>query len=90
MARNPVKHAVLYRMATPELVCGFGTKALELLRREGYEVEEHILKTHNAVDAFKAEHRVETTPQTFIGVKRIGGHDDLVAFFREARAARGD
>lgn len=90
MGNAPGKHAVLYRMATPELVCRFGTKALELLRREGYEVEEHVLTTREAVDAFKAEHGVETTPQTFIGGKRIGGHDDLVAFFREARAARGE
>ena len=29
------------------------------------------------MDAFKAEHGVATTPQTFIGGTRIGGHDAL-------------
>ena len=28
-------------------------------------------------DRFKAEHGVQTTPQTFIDGVRIGGHDDL-------------
>ena len=32
-------------------------------------------------DAFKAEHDVETTPQSFIGGERIGGYDDLRVYF---------
>ena len=32
-------------------------------------------------DRFKANHDVKTTPQTFIGGKRIGGNDDLMKYF---------
>jgi hypothetical protein len=50
------------------------------LKRAGYEVEDHHLTTRAETDAFKAEHNVTTTPQTFIGGKRIGGYDDLRRF----------
>lgn len=75
------KKAVLYRMVTDEHICPYGIKSKDLLERQGYEVEDHHLKTREETDAFKAEHNVETTPQTFIGDKRIGGHDDLLEHF---------
>ncbi len=75
------KHAELHRMVTAEHTCPWGLKSLDLLRREGYEVEDHELTSRAEIDAFKAEHGVETTPQTFIDGKRIGGYDDLLAFF---------
>ena len=75
------KKATLYRMVTDEHICPFGLKSKDLLEREGYEVEDHHLKTREQTDAFKAKHDVKTTPQTFIGDKRIGGHDDLMKFF---------
>ncbi|EKF40200.1 hypothetical protein NA8A_22181 [Nitratireductor indicus C115] len=68
-------------MVTAEHTCPWGLKSLDLLRREGYEVEDHELTSRAEIDAFKAEHGVETTPQTFIDGKRIGGYDDLLAFF---------
>lgn len=71
------KRAILYRMVTPEHVCPWGLKAKDLLGRSGYEVEDRHLNTREATDAFKAEHGVSTTPQVFIGGKRIGGYDDL-------------
>jgi glutaredoxin len=74
------KKAVLYRMVMPEHVCPWGLKAKDLLRREGYEVEDRHLKTRAETDAFKAEHQVPTTPQVFIGGRRIGGYDDLRRF----------
>ena len=40
-----------------------------------------MLRTREETDAFKAEHGVKTTPQTFIGGERIGGYDDLRRFF---------
>ena len=43
-------------------------------------VEDRHLTTREAVDAFKAEHDVATTPQVFIDGARIGGHDDLRRF----------
>ena len=78
---DPEKIAVLYRMVMPDHVCPYGRKALWLLKRKGYAVEDHHLTTREATDAFKADHGVQTTPQTFIGGARIGGYDDLRRFF---------
>ena len=78
--------AVLYRMVMDQHVCPYGLKARHLLRRQGYRVEEHWLTTREAVDAFKAEHGVKTTPQTFIGGTRIGGYDDLRRHFGKSVA----
>jgi glutaredoxin len=61
----------------PKHTCPYGLKAVHLLKRAGYEVEDHHLTTREETDAFKAEHGVATTPQIFIGGQRIGGHDDL-------------
>ena len=69
--------AVLYRMAMPGHLCPWGLKALDLLRRRGFTVEDHLLTTRAAVDAFKSGRGVATTPQVFIGGARIGGYDDL-------------
>ena len=72
--------AVLYRMVTPEHVCPWGLKSKDLLRRSGYAVEDHPLTRRTEIDAFKAQHGVATTPQTFVGGERIGGYDDLRRF----------
>ncbi len=73
--------AVLWRMATPEHLCPFGLKSRDLLRRQGFEVEDHLLTSRGEQDAFKAEYGVKTTPQAWIGGERIGGHDDLRRHF---------
>lgn len=75
------RHATLYRMVMPAHTCPYGIKALHLLRRHGYTVEDRWLTTREQVDAFKAEHGVATTPQAFIGGARVGGHDDLRRHF---------
>jgi glutaredoxin len=75
------KTAVLYRMVMPDHLCPSGQKARWLLRRKGYEIDDHHLKTRAETDAFKAEHGVPTTPQTFIDGVRIGGYDDLRRYF---------
>jgi glutaredoxin len=72
--------AVIHRMAMPSHTCPYGLKALHLLKRSGYEVEDRHLTTREETDAFKAEHKVATTPQIFIGGSRIGGYDDLRRF----------
>jgi glutaredoxin len=77
---NAAKTAVLYRMATPQHTCPYGLKAKDLLRRSGYRVDDRLLKTREETDAFKAEHEVMTTPQTFINGQRVGGYDDLRRF----------
>jgi glutaredoxin len=71
------KKAVLYRMVMPDHVCPWGLKSKDLLERSGFEVEDRHLTTRADTDAFKAKHGVPSTPQTFIGGKRIGGYDDL-------------
>src|SRR5688572_23430415 len=76
------KRAVLYRMVMPEHVCPWGLKTRHLLKRMGYEVEDHWLTTKAENEAFKAEHGVKTTPQIFIGGRRIGGYEDLRRHFR--------
>ncbi len=75
------KKAILHRMVMPDHVCPYGLKALDLLRRQGFEVDDRWLRTRAETDAFKAEHKVGTTPQTFIGGERIGGYDDLRRYF---------
>lgn len=75
------KTATLYRMVLPDHVCPYGLKARHLLRSKGYRVDDRLLNTRAETDAFKAEHDVKTTPQVFIDGQRIGGFDDLRAFF---------
>ena len=76
-----MKKAVLYRMVMPKHICPYGLKSLDLLKRKGFEVEDRHLTTREETDAFKAEHDVKTTPQTFIDGQRIGGYTDLRAHF---------
>ena len=71
------KQATLHRMVMPGHICPYGLKAKHLLESRGYTVDDRWLTTREAVDAFKAEYDVNTTPQTFIDGSRIGGHDDL-------------
>lgn len=80
MPKDDTRTAVLYRMVMPEHTCPFGLKSMDLLKRHGYEVEDHHLKSRDETEAFKQEHEVKTTPQTFIGGTRIGGYDDLRIF----------
>ena len=75
------RKATLYRMVMPTHTCPYGLKAKDLLRRQGYAVEDHWLRTREETDAFKAEHGVKTTPQIFVGGERVGGYDDLRRFF---------
>jgi len=81
MATPAPRRATLYRMVMPSHVCPYGLKARHLLRARGYEVDDHWLTTREETDAFKAEHGVATTPQTFVDGKRVGGYDDLRRFF---------
>lgn len=69
--------AELYRMVMEKHICPFGLKTRDRLLREGYELEDHPLRTREETDAFMEKHGVETTPQTFIGGERVGGYDDL-------------
>ena len=72
--------AILYRMVLPDHTCPYGVRAKAMLERSGFRVDDRILASREEVDAFKADHGVETTPQTFIGDERIGGSDELEEF----------
>lgn len=76
-ARQQAKTADIYRMVTSEHVCPFGLKSKDLLQRQGFEVEDHLLETRDQADAFKHEHQVQTTPQVFIDGQRIGGYEEV-------------
>lgn len=84
------KTAVLYRMVMPKHECPFGLKSKHLLESNGYTVEDQHLKTRAGTDAFKAEYGVETTPQTFINGKRIGGYTELRQYFDKKVLQAGD
>lgn len=83
-AAAPARRATLHRMVMKDHVCPYGIKAKHLLERQGYEVNDRWLATRAETDAFKAEHGVKTTPQTFIGAERVGGYDELRRFFGKA------
>lgn len=81
MSKSKPKSAVLTRMVMADHVCPYGIKSKWLLERQGYTVEDRWLTSRAETDAYKREQGVETTPQTFIDGKRIGGYTDLRAFF---------
>jgi len=78
------KQATLYRMVTNDHMCPHGLKSKDLLQRQGFIVDDRHLTSREAIDEFKAKHGVATTPQAFIGDERIGGFDDLSAYFGKA------
>ena len=81
MSNAEAKTATLYRMVMQKHICPYGLKAKNLLHHQGYVVEDKWLTNREQVDAFKTEHKVKTTPQTFINGERIGGYDDLRRYF---------
>ena len=82
------KKAILYRMVTKEHICPYGLRSKDLLEREGYSVEDNHLTSRNDTDDFKQKHGVETTPQTFIEEKRVGGYDELRKYFGKGEAGQ--
>ncbi len=82
------KTARLYRMVTSQHICPFGLRSKDLLERKGFEVEDHQLSSREETDAFKQQYDVETTPQTFIDGKRVGGYDDLREYFGKDEAGQ--
>ncbi|MFC0199602.1 glutaredoxin family protein [Paracoccus rhizosphaerae] len=84
------KTATLYRMVMPGHLCPYGLKSKDLLERQGFAVEDHHLTTRAETDAFKREHGVDTTPQTFIDGERIGGYDALRKHFGQEVKEKGE
>lgn len=71
------KKATIYRMVTPDHLCPWGIKALDLLKRNGYEVDDQHLDSMDANKQYKEEHAVNETPQIYIEGEHIGGYDAL-------------
>ncbi|WP_308985358.1 glutaredoxin [Thalassobacterium sedimentorum] len=64
-------------MVTPDHLCPWGIKALDLLKRNGYQVEDHHLATLEANQQYKESHGVDETPQIFIDDDLVGSYDAL-------------
>lgn len=71
------QRATIYRMVTDDHLCPWGVKSKDLLRRHGYDVEDHHLTTAEANDQYKEENGYDETPQIFIEGKHVGGYDEL-------------
>jgi glutaredoxin 3 len=76
--------ATLYRMVLPDHICPFGVRAKQILQANGFDVEDNILRSREEVEAFKAEHGIDTTPLIFIDGEEIGGSDDLERYLADA------
>lgn len=73
--------ATIYRLVTPEHICPYGLKSIDLLEREGYEVDDRRLETEEAATELRERLGVETTPQTYIDGELVGTLDDLREHF---------
>ncbi len=71
------KKATVYRMVTPDHLCPWGIKAYDLLKRSGYEIEDHHLESKEANIAYKEENGFSETPQIYIEGEHLGGYDEL-------------
>lgn len=71
------KKADIHRMVTSDHLCPWGIKALDLLKRNGFEVTDHHIDSMEANKRYKEENDVDETPQIFIEGKRLGGYDEL-------------
>ncbi len=69
--------ADIHRMVTPGHFCPWGVKALDLLKRKGYDITDHHLASKEEAERYKEKHNVTETPQILIDGERIGGYDEL-------------
>lgn len=82
--------ATIYRLVTPEHICPYGLKSLDLLQREGYEVDDRHLETEEQATELRERLNVETTPQTFIDGELVGTLDDLREYVGKDVAEEGE
>jgi glutaredoxin len=80
------RRATLHRMVLPDHTCPFGVRAKQQLEDAGFEVDDHILRSREEVEAFKAEHGIDTTPLVFIDGEEIGGSAELERYLAEQDA----
>ena len=78
------KHAAtIYRLVTPDHVCPFGLKSIDLLNRHDVDIDDRQLETEDEATKLRKKLDVETTPQTFIDGELVGTLDDLRRYFGE-------
>ncbi len=82
------KTATLYRTVMPDHICPHGLRSKDLLKRQGFKVNDEQLKSRQEVDALKVLHNVSTVPQAFIDGKRIGGYNDLLEHFGQIKKSK--
>lgn len=82
--------AIIFRMVMDKHICPFGLKSLDALKHAGYDIIDRHITTDEENTLVKETLGVETTPQTFIGGKRIGGNDDLQVFLGNDEPESGD
>ena len=71
--------AKIDRMVTPDHMCPWGLKALSILKRNGYEIEDNHIISMDENKKYKEEHGVDETPQIWTEGEHVGGYDDLRA-----------
>lgn len=75
-----MKTAHVYRMHSDKHICPFGLRVKDVLKRNGYQVEDHIFTERASLDRFKEEQGVKTMPQVYIEGERIGGFEATCNF----------
>jgi len=75
------KTASIHRLVTPDHLCPWGIKALDLLKRKGLKVDDHHLKSDEKNKAYKKDNGYDETPQISIDGEHIGGYDQLREHF---------
>jgi len=69
--------AKIVRMVTPDHLCPWGIKAIDLLRRNRFEVEDEHLESKDANKEYKEKTGYDETPQIWIEDEHLGGYDAL-------------
>jgi glutaredoxin len=80
---TPTQRATVYRLVTPDHVCPYGLKTIDLLKRHGLAIDDRHLKTEEQATELRERLGVETTPQTFVDGELVGTLDDLREFLGE-------
>ncbi|WP_435894764.1 MauE/DoxX family redox-associated membrane protein [Oceaniferula spumae] len=75
------KKAKIVRIVAPDHFCPWGLKALDLLRRRGFDIEDEHLESSEENKKYKEENGYDETPQVWIEGKHIGTYDDLREHF---------
>lgn len=71
------KSATVHRLVTPDHLCPWGIKTIDLLRRNGFDIDDHHFESSEEAEQFKEKHGVDETPQVWIEGERVGGYEDL-------------